>query len=190
MLSQTNNKQKSAIPATAQVIDRGRLKAVDVKVHNFRKDGCVLETIGLGEFSNHINLKFDRVDQLIGARVIWRKGRMAGTKFEFGSLPKNDMRSEARFKVFIPAIARDPKSDWWAACIIRDASKSGCRLQSDMAEQFPSDIILETETIKGPIKGKVVWNSDKLIGVRLLWTKARKMPKKLSAAENENVVYL
>ena len=190
MAPQANEKRKSKIPATAQVVDRERLEAVDVKVHSFKKSGCVLEIIGFVEFSDQINIKFDKVEQLIGARVVWRKGRMAGTEFEFGSLPDNDMRSEARFSVLIPAIAHDPNSKWQAACIIRDASKSGCRLQSDMADRFPTDILLVTETFANPIKGKVVWTTEKQVGVQLLWDKARKLPKTLDATENESVVFL
>ncbi|MCW2306025.1 PilZ domain-containing protein [Rhodobium gokarnense] len=161
------------LPTSARVIDRERLISVEAKVHSFRRTGCVLETRDNSDVPDYLSLHFNNLDQLIGACVTWRRGKMTGVDFETGSLPENDLRQEARVPVNMPAVVKDPTGDWKASCVITDASRSGCRLRSDKAMSFPIDVQVNIEAVDRPIGGKVVWRRKNQIGVALSWNERR-----------------
>ena len=139
------------LPTTARVIDRERLVSIEAKVHSFCRAGCVLETRDNSDVPDYLSLRFNNLDQLIGAYVTWRRGKMTGVDFETGSLPGNDLRKEARMPVNMPAVVKEPDGDWKASCVITDASRSGCRLRSDKAMSFPVDVLVNIEAVDRPI---------------------------------------
>jgi len=182
MVDDAGRKARGQVPKTAQIIDRRRLATTTVKVHNLRKSGCVIETPGFSDFSDEISLQFPGIDQLISANVVWRKNKLTGVTFEFGVKAADDLRGEARTKVSIPVVIYSPDKSWEVTGTIRDASKSGCRVQCEAVDQFPSGVLVKIDAVDRPIQASVVWYNDKDAGLKLLWHTANKLPDDLSGA--------
>ncbi len=180
MTVQSANPRKK-VPSAALIIDQQRLQSAAAKIHNVTRTGCIVEAFSVGEFSDRIGLQFDGIDQLIGGRIDWRKDRVAGVTFEWDTQAQSDNRQEHRINVKIPAIICNRERTLQTDGVIRDASKSGCRIESEDADELPDDVLIKIEAIEWLVKGIVVWRDGNDLGVKLLWDFADEMPEMIKA---------
>jgi hypothetical protein len=76
-----------------------------------------------------------------------------------------DRRLETRQNVCAQAFASDLGDDIDTKCVIRDVSKTGCKIVSSQMRDLPELIQLIVEGIDRPIRGKIVWRQGKMAGV-------------------------
>lgn len=76
-----------------------------------------------------------------------------------------ERRVETRYKVTLRATVSSPESKEQMPCLIRDASRSGCRIVASKAHRLPDHISLHIESLSAPIEGTVVWRSARMAGV-------------------------
>ena len=79
-----------------------------------------------------------------------------------------DNRKARRKKALIHAFASDLKDVYDVKCVIRDVSRTGCRIVSGHLDDLPDTIKLLPEGFSKPVFGKIVWKDDKMAGVRFL----------------------
>jgi hypothetical protein len=72
---------------------------------------------------------------------------------------------EARRKVCAQAFASDLGDAIDTKCVIRDVSKTGCKIVSSQIQDMPELIQLVAEGIDQPIRGKIIWRRGKIAGV-------------------------
>ena len=75
-------------------------------------------------------------------------------------------RVERRQKVCVQAFASDLGDIIDTKCVIRDVSKTGCKIVTSHIQDLPELIQLIAEGIDQPIRGKIVWRRGKIAGVR------------------------
>jgi len=76
-----------------------------------------------------------------------------------------DRREYARKQVLIPATVYDMNGSHPVRCVVRDASKTGCKIISSRCQDLPEQILLEVTNFKGMRKGRVVRRDSKTAGV-------------------------
>ena len=74
-------------------------------------------------------------------------------------------RVERRQKVCVQAFASDLGDIIDTKCIIRDVSKTGCKIVTSQIQDLPELIQLIAEGIDQPIRGRIVWRRGKMAGV-------------------------
>jgi len=74
-------------------------------------------------------------------------------------------RVEKRQKVFAQAFASDLGDAIDIKCVIRDVSKTGCKIVSSQIWDLPELIQLIAEGIDQPTRGKIVWRRGKTAGM-------------------------
>ncbi len=79
-----------------------------------------------------------------------------------------DRRKEKRKSTLIPASACGYKANFDVKCVIRDVSRSGCRLVSTEIGDLPEIIHVMPEGFKNPLLGKIEWRNKKMAGVRFI----------------------
>ncbi len=84
-------------------------------------------------------------------------------------MSSSDKRFKARKKACIQAFAFDLDYKFEIKCIIRDISRSGCKIVTSQVRKLPEFILLVPEGFKQPLSGKIVWRKDKLAGVAFLF---------------------
>lgn len=178
MTAQTVQHQKIVLNS-ALIVDQQRLQSAAAKIHKLTRSGCIIEAYSVGEFSDRIGLRFDGVDQMISGRIDWRKDRVAGVTFEWHTQAQSDNRQEHRINVKIPAIVCNRERTLQTNGVIRDASRSGCRIEVEDPEELCDDILIKIEAIDWLVKGTIVWRDGNDLGVRLLWDFAEEMPEQM-----------
>ncbi len=83
-------------------------------------------------------------------------------------MSSSDIRFEARKKTCIQAFASDLDNTFEIKCIIRDISRSGCKIVTSQVGKLPEFILLVPEGFEQPLSGKIVWRKDKFAGVVFL----------------------
>ena len=83
-------------------------------------------------------------------------------------MSSSDERFKARKKTSIQAFASDLDNTFEIKCIIRDISRSGCKIVTSQVRELPEFILLVPEGFEQPINGKIVWRKDKFAGVAFL----------------------
>ena len=83
-------------------------------------------------------------------------------------MSSSDDRFKARKKSCIQAFASDLDNTFEIKCIIRDISRSGCKIVTSQVRKLPEFILLVPEGFKQPLSGKIVWRKDKFAGVTFL----------------------
>jgi len=74
-------------------------------------------------------------------------------------------RAARRQKVCVQAFASDLGDTIDTKCVIRDVSKTGCKIVSSQIQDLPELIQLIAEGIDQPIRGRIVWRRGKIAGV-------------------------
>ncbi|MFQ5626278.1 MAG: ATP-binding protein [Methyloligellaceae bacterium] len=79
-----------------------------------------------------------------------------------------DNRLEPRKKALIHAFVSDRADITDLKCVIRDISKSGCRIATSYVEDLPRIIEIFPEGFDKPLTGKIIWRNSKVAGVQFL----------------------
>jgi hypothetical protein len=74
-------------------------------------------------------------------------------------------RVEKRQKVCVQAFASDLGDAIDIKCVIRDVSKTGCKIVSSQIRDMPELIQLTVEGIDQPMRGIIVWRRGKTAGM-------------------------
>ncbi len=78
-------------------------------------------------------------------------------------------RSGDRKTVTIQATVSDCEDETQYACLLMDASRTGCRLYCDHVEALPDEVKLYPEGLVEPINASIVWRKAKLAGLAFKW---------------------
>jgi signal transduction histidine kinase len=86
-----------------------------------------------------------------------------------GELFENiEKRTERRKKTAVHAFASDIEYKYNVKCILRDVSRSGCKIVTNSIDDLPDIIHLLPEAFENPILGKIVWRKKSIAGVTFL----------------------
>ena len=80
----------------------------------------------------------------------------------------DERRKVSRKNTLIQATASDLSQHFDVNCIIRDASKAGCRLVSSEIGDLPKVIRIVPNGFANPLLGKIVWRDKKAAGVEFI----------------------
>jgi len=83
-------------------------------------------------------------------------------------MSSSDDRFKERKKTCIQAFASDLDNTFEIKCIIRDISRSGCKIVTSQVRKLPEFILLVPEGFEQPLSGKIIWRKDKFAGVTFL----------------------
>lgn len=81
---------------------------------------------------------------------------------------KIENRAERRKKTALHAFASDIEYRYNVKCILRDVSRSGCKIVTNGIDDLPDIIHLLPEEFENPILGKIVWRKKSIAGVQFL----------------------
>ena len=166
----------------ALVIDRCQLRCFEATVKDFSRTGCSIISRNVAEFPVEFGLQIAEMEELIIARVKWRRDNCAGVAFDWDEPALPDSRMEKRVGVRIPATISNVDSDRLVRCTIREASKSGCRIETEHLRQLDNDVLISIEAMKTSLRGRIVWRDDPMAGVSLMWKTAKTAPQLAAAA--------
>ena len=161
----------------ALVIDRCQLRCFESTVKDFSRTGCSIISRNVAEFPDEFGLQLAEMEDLIIARVKWRRDNCVGVAFDWDEPALPDSRKEKRVEVSIPATISNAGSDKLVMCTIREASKSGCRIETEHLRQLDNDVLINIEAMKTSLRGRIVWRDDPMAGVSLMWKTAKKAPR-------------
>lgn len=87
----------------------------------------------------------------------------------FGVMPDTpENRTELRKKAALHAFASDTHNKYEIKCIIRDISKTGCRIVSNELDDLPEIIHLLPEGFDRPVFGRIAWREKSIAGVQFI----------------------
>ncbi len=98
-----------------------------------------------------------------------------------------EKRSERRRKIFLRAEVSGTGAGATTAidCIIRDVSRSGCKLESEDINGLANDLCLAISGFSEPIRGQLVWQNGNFAGVRFIRDNTIALPVSRHAAANQ-----
>ena len=79
-----------------------------------------------------------------------------------------EYRQEPRKKALIHAFVSDRANSTDLKCVIRDISRSGCRIASSYIEHLPRIIEISPVGFDKPLTGRIVWRNSKVAGIEFL----------------------
>ena len=161
----------------ALVIDRGNLRCFDATVKDFSRSGCSVISRNVAEFPVEFGLQIAEMEELIIAKVMWRRDNCAGVAFDWDEPALPESRVEERVGVAIPATISNADGNRLVRCTILEASRSGCRIETEHLRQLNNDVLINIGTMKMALRGRIVWRDDALAGVSLMWKTAKKAPQ-------------
>lgn len=101
--------------------------------------GCKIACSFPDELSDNIHLAIPSLAQPIRGRIRWRGEKMAGVEFHWRTTSKERRRGAPRRKVVIDALILDRDHKRLTDCVIRDASRTGCRIATESAPRLPEE---------------------------------------------------
>lgn len=57
-------------------------------------------------------------------------------------------------------------------CLVRDATRAGCRIVTSLVDDLPDEIWLTLHGVRKPLEGRIVWRKGKQAGVEFFWDDA------------------
>lgn len=151
------------------VLDFDTLACEETSATDFSQTGCRIRSCGHTEIGKTLGLRIAGFAQMIKASIVQAAGNDVVVRYEFSDRDTFEKRSERRRKVSIPAFVSGKTSQEGISCEIVDASPSGCRLLSGKLKGLPADIRLQIPGLDLPVTGRIVWRTEDLAGVRLIW---------------------
>lgn len=151
------------------VVDLEGLRCVEATASDFNATGCCITAKTHYSVEQVIGLRVNGLEKMIKGRISNIVGDEAHVVFEFGSEEPLEKRKEIRRQVHIHAMVSDRSEIETIKCIISDASKSGCKLESDYLDVIPDQILLRIAGLDLPVQGAIVWRGSNCAGVKLLW---------------------
>ncbi len=79
-----------------------------------------------------------------------------------------ERRNEPRKQALMHAFVSDREDIVDLKCVIRDISKSGCRIATSYIQDLPRIIEITPEGFDRPMNGKIIWRNSKVAGVQFL----------------------
>lgn len=140
----------------------------------FQPAGCSILSRNAAEFPEEFGLQIAEIEDLIIARVLWRDENCVGVAFDWEEQALPDGRKEKRVEVTIPATISNLDGQKQAMCTIREASKSGCRIETDALRQLSNDVLIRIKAMRMSLRGTIVWRDVSTAGVSLRWKTAKK----------------
>ncbi len=155
--------------APALVVDLEKLSCVEAKVYGLTEKGCTVVCEQMHLLKDEIGLRLKDVKTMLRGKVVSHSGNEAQVSFSPEKNEPVEKRREPRRRVLITAIVCSRVGRETLRCHIVDASKSGCRLESDQLDKLPDDIEISIPKLDMPLVGKIVWRSGDYAGVSLNW---------------------
>lgn len=151
------------------VVDLEGLRCVEATASDLSAAGCCIVANTLYQVDQVIGLRVNGLEKMIKGRISSVVGDQAHVVFEFGGEEPLEKRKEVRRQVQIQAMVSDRSEIEKIKCIISDASKSGCKLESSFLDAVPDQVLLRIAGLDLPVQGEIVWRGPKCAGVKLLW---------------------
>jgi hypothetical protein len=57
-------------------------------------------------------------------------------------------------------------------CLVRDATREGCRIVTSLVKDLPNEIWLTLQGVREPLEGRIIWRKGKQAGVEFIWDDA------------------
>ena len=151
------------------VVDLEGLTCIEASASDFNGSGCRILSSRIDELQEVIGLRVDGVDKMVRGQIVSILEDTAEVSFRFTEQTQREKRKEKRKSVRIPVRVCDAAGQALLSCTIVDASKSGCRLQTNDADFLPDQILLTIQGLDLPVMGRVAWRSSGFAGVQFLW---------------------
>ncbi|MEP3048640.1 MAG: PilZ domain-containing protein [Roseibium sp.] len=186
----TNVEARKNVPA--QVVDFSDMSFFEATAYDVSDDGCWIVSDKIDLLKGEVGLRLPGRDRLVRGTVVAFGDDEAKISFDPVEEPQERRREERR-PVLITASVSSPDSTSTMKCKIVDASKSGCRLESEKISQLPGSVEISIPDLNIPIIGKIVWRSINQAGISFIWpdepshenvsddVHARKQRKRVSA---------
>jgi hypothetical protein len=172
VVSQTNARElENAIPVLA--LDLDSLKCVETLAVNFSDWGCKLVGEGLGVLSKNIALKLEDADEFQKGKVTGHKAGYVTIIFSQEDSRAKEKRAEPRYPVTVAAKVQDLGRSFELACVVTDASRSGCRIEGEGVGRLPEDLLVYIDGFDRPVRGQIAWKTETSAGLRLNWNGAQ-----------------
>lgn len=151
------------------VVDLEGLRCIEATASDFNAAGCCITAKTLYKVDQVIGLRVNGLEKMIKGRISSVVGDEAHVVFQFGGEDTLEKRKEVRRQVQIHAMVSDRSEIETIKCVISDASKSGCKLESGKLDVIPDQILLRIAGLDLPVQGEIVWRGPNCAGVKLLW---------------------
>lgn len=92
-----------------------------------------------------------------------------------------ERRAEPRKLVRLHAFVSDLEEKIEVKCMIRDVSKNGCKLVARELLDLPNNIRITPEGFEEPIRGKIIWRQEKIVGVRFIKESEQKRARNIES---------
>ncbi len=155
--------------APALVVDLDELSCVEAKVYGLTEKGCTVVCEQVHLLKDEIGLRLKDVETMLRGKIISHSGNEAQISFSSNTSEPVEKRREVRRRVLITAVVCSRVGRETLRCHIVDASKSGCRLESDQLHKLPDEIEISVPKLDMPLVGTIVWRSGDYAGVSLNW---------------------
>ena len=162
-----NEEQRTTVSALA--VDFSDMSCFEVAAYDLTETGCWISSDKVYLLKDEFGLRLSGTDKLVRGTIVAFSDTAAQVSFLAQSVKEDERRREPRRPVLITAILSSPINPRTMKCKIVDASKSGCRLESDKLADFPDQVELSIPGLDLPIAGKIVWRANEQAGVRLAW---------------------
>ncbi|WP_417681423.1 PilZ domain-containing protein [Roseibium sp.] len=155
--------------APALVVDLDKLSCVEAKVYGLTEKGCTVVCEQVHLLKDEIGLRLNDVKTMLRGKIVSHSGNEAQVSFSSEKSEPVEKRREPRRRVLITAVVCSRVGRETLRCHIVDASKSGCRLESDQLHKLPDEIEISIPKLDMPLVGTIVWRSGEFAGVSLNW---------------------
>ncbi|MEP1931705.1 MAG: PilZ domain-containing protein [Roseibium sp.] len=180
----TNPKpQSTGKSIQAQVIDLSDMSCFEATAYKLADDGCWIVSEKVDQLKEEIGLRLPGYDKLVRGTVVAFGDNEAQISFSAKVQAPQERRGEKRQRVLISAIVSCPQSALTMKCKIVDASKSGCRLESEKIARLPQELEISIPGLDVPMTGNIVWRSANQAGVKFSWP----LQPQSSGAESESI---
>lgn len=88
-----------------------------------------------------------------------------------GEMTRLDRRKEPRKKTALHSFACDLGQRYEIKCVIRDVSRTGCKIVSKSLADLPDVIQIHPEDFGKPVHGRIVWRDKSIAGVQFVSAK-------------------
>lgn len=162
-------KRRVKVAIRAGVVDPRSGERYPCLIRDGSISGCKIVSSTLDELPDDIYVAVPSLDQTIRGRIVWRSEKTAGVEFLWERTRNERRRGAPRQEVVINAIILDRKHNRITDCVIRDASKTGCRIATENASRLPDDICIRIDGLPDAVMARVVWRDGDRAGLEFFW---------------------
>lgn len=151
------------------IVDLDDMSCFEAVVLDVDGQGCRVVSDRAEWVRSQIGLRLPGFDKLICGEVVAHDGPEARIAFGAKSEEPTERRREIRRPVWITASVCCDETQSAVKCRIVDASRSGCRLESERLDRLADVIQISIPGLDLPLNGRIVWRSKAQAGVQLTW---------------------